>query len=166
MTGRGPRVYCNKRGGFERTGGHATPLWVEKNLQVVRPGRKRDCHNRHTRVWLIWITGRCGRVGREASCCHCRYLSAARWRQERHRHRLTIKCECGGGAARVDVDSSVRMHSPHDPAGGIDLVLQEYLCPPIDCADTALVRCSDGSIVSRQQHLIERGAHTRQSTRL
>lgn len=36
------------------------------------------------------------------------------------------------------------MHAPHDGARGGDLILQEYLSPPVEGADSTLIRCSVG----------------------
>ena len=56
-----------------------------------------------------------------------------------HRHGLTIKGEGGRGSSRIDVDSRVGMHAPHDSTRRVDIILQENLLTSVNSTDATLV---------------------------
>lgn len=148
MTRRGPGSQRNIRRGLVITLRHAAPLRVEQHLQLICSSGERNGHNGHAIVGLIRVAGGSGRVRWETGCGHGRNHSAGRWVQQLDDHCLTVKREGRGSVPRIDADSRVRMHAPHDGCLGVDLILEKHLLASVDSAYATRIRGSNGIRIS------------------
>lgn len=143
MACKGPVVNGNESGSQELARGHAIPLRVEQDLQVVRAGLESDGKDGDARVRLIDHVGRKWRIGRVADRVKGLEGNAGGGVEDRDLHDLALQGQGSGGS--VDGDGRIGVHAPLDLGGdGSNVILKKHLLSAVNHANTTL----DGTTVT------------------
>jgi len=137
MTGKTPLGDGDGLGGDEGARGHARPLGVEEDLEVVRSCGKLDRDDGDAGVLLIGLAVHEGRRVVRANSGAGGEFRAIGCVEDLHLEGLAAKFEFRRGTAGVNGDSRVGVHAPFDRLGdAIEIILDEDLLAGVEETNT------------------------------